>query len=347
MCGLLRRYSVQQMSAVGMTGGIEMVVSPEVVRDEYLLKHAVAVVIGRPFGNGGNEFISYYGRIKKKYNLRIVIDYDDLLWDVCGYNMFPPYNHVKIDPFYAGNGIESFIRYVDDVLVSTVYLGRCFVTRFGKDVPVKCVPNYLPHAWYGHRKHRITDKLTKPVVVYGGSTTHYTPKDPGDFGGPWVDWMIDAVTNDRIELHMFDNGVSSEFFAPIADKVIHHDHVNSLDWGATLREVEGDFYLAPLAENTFNKCKSNLKLLEACASGMCLIGSSFEDGPYEEAHKISKIDNNWSVDQLQSRVDELCEPSNYNDAMDFQDTLIGKYWLENTDNLTKVLSAWCGPCLIW
>ena len=56
MCGMLRRLAYQQLSASGATGSIEFVVSPEVVRDEYVLKHAVAVVIGRPIGNGCKEF---------------------------------------------------------------------------------------------------------------------------------------------------------------------------------------------------------------------------------------------------------------------------------------------------
>ena len=343
MCGLLRRYAVQQLGAVGCTGDIEFVVSPEVVRDEYVLKHTVAVVIGRPFGTGA-EFVAYYGRLKKKHNFRVVIDYDDLLWDIQGKNLIPSYNNVNIDTVYAGKTIEGCLKYVDEVIVSTVYLGRCWTTRFGRSVPVRLVPNFIPHSWYGRRKHRITDRISKPVVVYGGSCTHYAPSDPGDFAGPWVDWMIDAVTNDRIELHMFDNGRVAKFLEPVADKIVHHYQVSPLDWGATLRETEGDFFMAPLADNVFNKAKSNLKLLEASATGMVLLGSSFEDGPYEEAHELSKIDNSWSVDQLQSRIDELCEPDNYNAAIGHQEALIDRYWLEGV-GVTKILKAWCGPWL--
>ncbi len=50
----------------------------------------------------------------------------------------------------------------------------------------------------------------------------------------------------------------------------------------TLNDMELDIMLIPRRENYFNKCKSNLKFLEA---GMCeipVIAQSFPDAPYEE-----------------------------------------------------------------
>lgn len=345
MCGLLRRLAYQQLSASGATGSIEFVVSPEVVRDEYVLSHAVAVVIGRPIGNGCKDFVSYYGRIKRKYGLRIIIDYDDCLWDINGKSLLPSYNPVKTDPVYAAGGIEESLKYVDDVTLSTIFLARCWHTRFGMDTHVSVVPNMLPRMWYGQRKHRITENLAKPKIVYGGSPTHYTDSSVGDFVGPWVPWLIDAVNNDKIELHMFGYQVTAEFFAPIADKIILHEPAPACEWGSALRDVEGDIYIAPLEDNLFNSCKSNLKLLEASACGMVLLGSHWADGPYDEAHPMSKIDNSWSVDQLQSRVDAVCDKDTYNDIMQFQEELIAKYWLENNTNLTQVLRVWCGSSL--
>lgn len=345
MCGMLRRLAYQQLSASGATGSIEFVVSPEVVRDEYVLSHTVAVVIGRPIGNGCKEFVSYYGRLKKKYGLRIIIDYDDCLWDINGESLLPPYNPVKTDPKYAASGIEESLKYVDTVTLSTMFLARCFRTRFGKDAHVSVVPNLLPHMWYGHRNHRLTEDLEKPKVVYGGSPTHYTDSSVGDFVGPWVPWMIDAVNNDKIELHMFGYKVTAEFLKPIADKIILHEPAPACEWGSALRDVEGDIYIAPLEDNLFNSCKSNLKLLEASACGMAMLGSNWADGPYGEAHELSKVDNSWSVDQLQSRVDEICRKDTYNEIMQFQDGLISKYWIENDANITQVLRVWCGSSL--
>lgn len=51
---------------------------------------------------------------------------------------------------------------------------------------------------------------------------------------------------------------------------------------STLNEMKLDIMLIPRKDNYFNRCKSNLKFLEA---GMCeipVIAQSFENGPYEE-----------------------------------------------------------------
>lgn len=344
MCSMLRRHAVAQLGASGRTGDFEFVISPEVVRDEYILKYTCAVIIGRPIGQGGASFIEHYGRLKKKYNFRIVTDYDDIMWDINGKSMFPEYNRVKKDAVGCAQGIEQSLKYVDEVTFSTEYLANCWAARFGDATTMSLVPNYLPKMWYGQRKHRIKEKLVKPKVVYGGSYTHYTPEDPGDFAGVWVPWMLDAVANDRIELHMFGYECKQEFLQTIADKIILHDPVTSCEWGSTLRDIEGDIYMAPLARNPFNCAKSDLKLSEACATGMAFLGS-FWDGycPYANAHPMSRVLNDCSVEQLNKLVDAICEPDTFNDIMSYQEEHISNRWIDDAEsrNLSYVLHTWC------
>ena len=69
-----------------------------------------------------------------------------------------------------------------------------------------------------------------------------------------------------------------------------------------LNELKIDIILIPRKENHFNKCKSNLKFLEAAMCEIPVVASSFPDGPYEELDgEIGiKLTGDWkeTVDEL-------------------------------------------------
>lgn len=96
-----------------------------------------------------------------------------------------------------------------------------------------------------------------------------------------------------------------------------------------------DFIIAPLKENVFNKCKSNLKYLESCAVGAVCIGSSFEFSPYSMIDDMAKINWTMTAKQLEYNIFELCKKENYNRILDKQYIYINENWLEN--NIDKYL----------
>ena len=55
-----------------------------------------------------------------------------------------------------------------------------------------------------------------------------------------------------------------------------------------LRKVNADFIIAPLKNNYFNKCKSDVKLIESYAVGSVFIGSMWDRSPYECGLQYSK-----------------------------------------------------------
>jgi len=345
MCGQLRMHAFTQLGMAGRTGEFEFLVSPEVIQDDYILQHTCAVVINRVMGPQSSEFVRYYGRKKKRFNYRIVVDYDDIIWDVDGQSVIPAYNPCKFSPVAVGEHIESCLQYIDEVTVSTKDIGELWLRRFGSGQYVSIIPNFLPRAWYGRARRRISQDIVKPKVVYGGSPTHYTDTDLGDFSGVWVPWLTEAVKNDKIELHMFGYELKAPFLDEIKDKVVMHEPASAWEWGSTLRDVGGDIYMAPLKTNLFNECKSNLKLLEASACGMAFLGSGWSRSPYRQAHPMSLVANDWSVDQLQASVDALCAVDTFNAVMEHQEQLIDKYWLEDDVHIGQLLSTWCRGCV--
>ena len=64
----------------------------------------------------------------------------------------------------------------------------------------------------------------------------------------------------------------------------------------TLNQLRLDMMLIPRRENHFNRCKSNLKFLEASMLEIPVIASSFKDGPYEELNGSNGVlveDGDW------------------------------------------------------
>lgn len=61
-----------------------------------------------------------------------------------------------------------------------------------------------------------------------------------------------------------------------------------------------DFMIIPRKDNYFNRCKSNIKFLEASMLEVPVIAQSFEDGPYEEITPdmgvLIKDNNKWDVE---------------------------------------------------
>lgn len=84
------------------------------------------------------------------------------------------------------------------------------------------------------------------------------------------------------------------------------------DYPSKLNEARLDIMLIPRRENYFNKCKSNIKFLEA---GMCeipVIAQSFEDAPYEEIRKEAILGKEIGVlvnenDKWMEEIDRLVE----------------------------------------
>lgn len=75
----------------------------------------------------------------------------------------------------------------------------------------------------------------------------------------------------------------------------HFPWVKIADYPQALNLTKLDIMMIPRIENYFNKCKSNVKYLEAAMCEIAVVAQSFPDGPYEEFEhnkNIIKITDN-------------------------------------------------------
>lgn len=267
----------------------------------------------------------------KKNGSKVILDFDDLLFKGYGEGL-PDYNHAKedLDIEQTTECIMNNLDIIDKVVVSTEYLKNVFTDTFNFN-RVEVIPNYLPRFIYHFdRKANKTEDIVKPTILYAGSSTHYSDKDTGDFNKSIIDFIKNNI--DRINFVII--GKIPFFFKDIAHKIINIQPINILEYPVLLNSINADFIIAPLKENVFNKCKSNLKYLESCAVGSVMIGSSFDDSPYNCIDERCKLHKTMNSKHIENMFWNLCEKDTYNEILCNQYKYINENgWLEN--NISK------------
>ena len=269
--------------------------------------------------------------LRKCSSTRIILDFDDLLFKGYGEGL-PSYNHAKddLDINQITECIKKNLDIIDKVVVSTDYLKNVFTDTFNFN-RVEVIPNYLPR-WMYHfdRKKNKTEDIVNPTVLYAGSSTHYSDTDTGDFNKSLIEFIKNNI--DRINFVIVGN--IPFFFKDIAHKIINIQPINILEYPLLINSLNADFIIAPLKENVFNKCKSNLKYLESCAVGSVMIGSSFADSPYNCIDERCKIQKTMTANQIDKMFWNLCKKDTYNEILTEQYNYMNENgWLEN--NVSK------------
>lgn len=325
------------------TGGeILPVISPWEVTDPDVLQRTAAIVVARPMIGLHGELLEHYKAKRAQYGYKVFADYDDLLCDIDGKSPIPEYNSFKISPFEIGKVMERFCAGLDGVTVASEYLARTLRHRFGWD-NVTVVPNTVPRFAYGMAPRMSVEGgyIDKPVVLYAGSMTHFNEGNLGDFEGPWVPWMRKAAENGDIELHCFGH-CEPEFLAGVPLTV--HPFVPAVAFPAAVAAIRPDIYLAPLQANEFNRCKSDLKLLEAAAVGAVLLGSNFHGSPYADAAGLSRVGPEMTSEGLSYAVEAICQRENFNAVLSHQRRIMETYgrYTESKASIMRFLGAYMG-----
>ena len=341
-CSWYRQRFVSMLLMTDRVGEVKTVLTRFEVTDDHVLARTAAILFGRPFSEEtGGSMIRHYVAKRNKYGYKIFADYDDLLFSLDGTQAIPEYNPKPIDTVEAGKYLAKMLPKLDGVTVSTAFLKYAIAGVFGYD-RVTILPNAVPRYCFGYARKR-TAMRDVPRVLYAGSMGHFKDGRVGDFAGPWVPWLTEAVKNGEIELHVFDN---VKFLGDVAEKVKVHGGVSSAEFPATIAAIEPDIYLAPLRPNNFNRAKSNLKLLEATAIGAVLLCSDFKGTPYTEAHPLSRVAPGIMPAQLRQQVAMLKE--RYADVMEYQRKLMDMkgYWMESDHYLERFLRVYFGENLL-
>lgn len=200
----------------------------------------------------------------------------------------------KGDKDFSHNGLNTkkiyentnrAIKIADLVTCSTETLAKEYRQIHDK---VVVLPNCVDQFDWAEPLRNETNKIRVGIV---GSTTMN-----GDFESAY-ELLKDLSEDDRFQLVMF--GLPERNPTSKAHAKLISSYDNDFDWWGqfniewqpfvrmcdyfdTLNELRLDAMLIPRKESYFNKCKSNIKFLEASMLEIPVVAQSFKDAPYEE-----------------------------------------------------------------
>ena len=166
---------------------------------------------------------------------------------------------------------------VDRVVVSTPALAEALA---GLHADIRVVHNRLdPHMWGELPAPTKAAAGGKPRVGWAGGASH-----TGD-----LELIADVVQALAGEVHWVFMGMCPERLRPHVAEV--HPGVDFERYPQALAALRLDLALAPLEDNLFNRCKSNLRLLEYGACGYPVVASDL--APYQDGLPATLVKNRF------------------------------------------------------
>jgi len=217
--------------------------------------------------------------------------------------------------------LRRAVALTDRFVVSTAPLAEQFADMHSD---IRVVPNRLPMDWWRQLASR-RRKGAKPRVGWAGGSSHR-----GD-----LEQIADVVRELAGEVEWVFFGMCPEKLRPYVHE--HHDGVPIDKYPAALASLDLDLALAPLEDNLFNACKSNLRLLEYGACGFPVVCSDIVC--YRGDLPVTRVRNRFKewVDAIRMHVGELDATAKMGDALR---AMVQRDWMLTGDNLVAWRDAW-------
>jgi GT2 family glycosyltransferase len=203
-----------------------------------------------------------------------VYELDDYLNDIPSASF-----HASFMPTDIKTRISRALVYCDRISTTTIPMSHWLETLAPLDCRIDVIPNALPVARLRERKARTTGKLR---VGFAGGISH-----AGD-----LELLREAMTVIGDEVTWVFFGMAPED-PPI--EIEFHEGVPATLYLDKMASLDLDLMLAPLADNPFNRCKSNLRLIEAAAIGAAIIAQDLMPYHVNSPPVFAYVDKDWTV----------------------------------------------------
>ena len=218
------------------------------------------------------EFVKWLRKLADNNNFRLIYEIDDICFaeDIPDYNK---YKHAFTDPKIRQSA-QEMMAMCDEITVTCPFMKDYYREKTGnKNVTV--LPNFMPKFWLGHfENHNRTmesyDKnKRKPRILYAGSGAHFDVEQRVKFKDDF--YHVNDVIRKTVDKYQWV--FLGAHPLPILDliragKVEFHPWKTLYNYGQGLYDLNVNMVVAPLQDNTFNRAKSDLKYIEACALGL-------------------------------------------------------------------------------
>lgn len=287
------------------------------------------------------QFVKVLKQISQQKPLKLIYEVDDVVFA----EDIPLYNRNR-DAFTAPeiqNSIKEILSMMDEITVTCDYFKDYIIEKSGnKNVSV--IPNYLMKWWFD-RYYNLADLIKKydknkkkPVVAIFASGTHVDVANrvnqQDDFAS-----VVQHIIKTRTEFQWHFYGSYPLGLKPFIDKgeIKFFPWVQLPDFPQAMANSGAQVTFAALQDNNFNRCKSNIKLIEAGALGIpcvCPDMVTYKDAFLKYKSGDEFIDCLKSTLKNQSTYAEQCKKARAHAE---------KFWLDDEKNLMKYHEAYFTP----
>lgn len=262
------------------------------------------------------EFHEWIMRVSKLRNTFKVFELDDYLPNLPLKSV-----HRKDMPKDILKSLRKSLSLVDRFVVSTNALAEAF---YGMNSDIRVIENRLsPAGWGELTSQRLQGR--KPRVGWAGGSSH-----TGD-----LEMIFDVVKalSHRVEWVFF--GMCPAGLRPYVHE--YHPGVAIEDYPAKLASLNLDLALAPVEDNQFNRCKSNLRLLEYGACGFPVICSDVECYRYDLP--VTRVKNRFKewMEAIEMHLNDSDASFKMGDALQEK---VRKEWLLEGEYIQRWASMW-------
>lgn len=266
------------------------------------------------------------------YNIDDCIHKDDI----------PAYN-TAFEAYQAPGLMENIklmMNNSDFVLVTTDELKQYYNEKF--DVPIEniiVIPNYLPRWWMGgFYDKEVSTKLyrkyhKRPRIGIISSSSHF-------------DMNNKKIDDDSTEIAKYIRKTCGQYRWVIFGTIIpsltdlmmkgdveYYQGCDILHYPQALKSLQLQAIVAPLLDNTFNRCKSNIKLLEGWAMGIPVIAQNL---PTYSKYTDRVFSNNEELEKMIAAC--IGNEYRYETEIEKNYKKVQDWWLEG--NIDKWLSLY-------
>lgn len=312
-CGHYR--VIQPALAMADAGLIDVALTANLLLPATLQRHAPDVIVLQR--QTTPERIEAMRRIKTFSRAFKVYELDDYLPNL-------PMKHQYRQQI--SHGVLKLLRQgvgmVDRFVVSTEALKEAFA---GLHPDIRVIENRLPVSWWSdlQSRRRIS---SKPRVGWAGSASH---------GGD-LEMIADVVRELANEVEWVFFGMCPAKLRPFIHE--YHPGVPIAQYPQTLASLDLDLALAPVEDNLFNQCKSNLRLLEYGACGFPVICSDVRcyQGMDLPVTRVKNRFRDW-VDAIRMHLADLDATARMGDELR---QAVRKGWMLEGEHLHAWRKAW-------
>ena len=301
--------------------------------DKWLTTNAKSLRVQRQATPHQLEYAKFLRQIADKNNMHMIYEIDDIVFeeDIPHYNKF---RGAFTDPAIRESS-QAIMSLCDEITVTCDFMKEYYKSKTGhKQVTV--IPNYIPKLWMGHCYDekvvsRNFDKNRKrPRILYPGSGAHFDvenrAKQQDDFGH-----VLDAVIKTRKKYKwVFLGGYPLSLQQYIQSGEMEFQPWTELyEYPSAVLNLKPNVLVAPLCDNNFNRAKSDLKYIEACALGIpavCQDLDTYQNAPYRFVTGDEMIDQIDAVTKDKSTYMKIGRAGN---------RLAQTRWLESPNNIDK------------